>query len=433
MPAFIPWARISGIRIPIRTQTQFVLILSISLQLILALLFGHYYDMRIFMATGYLVASGQNPYIAQDLTTVFNNRSFQGMTSVGYLPPWPLLLGFIYWSVYQWIPNLLVYNLAIKILVIVANLLLAYLVADILKKQGVDERVVRRAWAFLLINPFLLYFASAWGQFDSIVALLSLTSLVLLYSEKPVISAILLALAVSLKPIALPIFPVSLIYLMGRSERGTMRYSIVFFVCVFLFSVMPFILFGWDPSPILQNWNAHFTVGGGMSFISLVELLSNSYQLPGAWWLLGLVWIPVLMFGILALKDGIDGFEDLLAKSAGLIMVFFLTRAWLSEPNIMLILPLILILTSIGKLNTFALIAVWILPLIFTIFNTSPAQLLFPAFPEAMEKMLVLSDRYRTARLIARTIVVIPWFIIGWWIAISCFKRGPLFRVSHGD
>jgi hypothetical protein len=157
--------------------------------------------------------------------------------------------------------------------------------------------------------------------------------------------------------------------------------------------------------------------------------LSNSYQLPGAWWLLGLAWIPALMFGILALKDGIDGFEDLLAKSAALIMIFFLTRAWLSEPNIMLILPFILILSSIGKLNKIALIAVWTLPLIFTFFNTSPAQLLFPAFPGAMEKMLVLSDRYRTARLIIRTIAIIPWYIIGWWIVISCFKRRSLLKV----
>jgi len=38
------------------------------------------------MATGYLVANGQNPYIAQNLGAVFHNSSFQGIT------PWDIRL-----------------------------------------------------------------------------------------------------------------------------------------------------------------------------------------------------------------------------------------------------------------------------------------------------------------------------------------------------
>ena len=52
------------------------------------------------MATGYLVGTGQNPYIAQDLSAVFQNLTFQNITTVGYPPPWPLLLGLIYRVVY---------------------------------------------------------------------------------------------------------------------------------------------------------------------------------------------------------------------------------------------------------------------------------------------------------------------------------------------
>ena len=60
---------------------------SIIIQIILALFFGHAYDMRIFMATGYLVGTGQNPYIAQDLSAIFHNSTFQGITTFGYPPP----------------------------------------------------------------------------------------------------------------------------------------------------------------------------------------------------------------------------------------------------------------------------------------------------------------------------------------------------------
>ena len=101
--------------------------------------------MRIFMATGYLVGSGQNPYVAQNLSAVFQNSSFQGMTSVGYPPPWPLVLGVLYRSVYALIPNLMVCNLVVKIPAIAANKCLAYLVADILKNLGTKAAVIRRA------------------------------------------------------------------------------------------------------------------------------------------------------------------------------------------------------------------------------------------------------------------------------------------------
>jgi hypothetical protein len=88
-----------------------------------------------------------------------------------------------------------------------------------------------------------------------------------------------------------------------------------------------------------------------------------------------------------------------------------------------LILPFVLILTSIGELDGRALAVVWILPLIFTIFNASPPQLLFPGFPEAMASLLKFAEDFRFARLAARIAVVIPWQVAGWWIVIALFRR----------
>jgi hypothetical protein len=282
----------------------------------------------------------------------------------------------------------------------------------------------------MLLNPFVLYFSTAWGQIDAIVALFSLLSLVFIFTKKTNGSAILLALAIALKPIALPIFVVTLVYLIRNSLREAVKYTIVFLSSILLFSVVPFIIFGWDPSPIYEGWNAHFTVGGGMSFVTFLELTNDTYQLPGGWWFLGLMWIPVLIiFALLALKNGIHGFEELLMKSAGLVLVFFLSRTWLSEPNLVLIFPFVLIMNSMGKLNNYVFTFFWTLPLIFTIFNTSTPQLLFPIFPEVMEKILMLSDQFRNTRLVMKTILVIPWLITGWWIVIACFRRDPAGKV----
>ena len=288
-----------------------LLAISIILQVSLALFFGHAYDMRIFMATGYLVGTGQNPYIAQDLGMVFHNTTFQGITSFGYPPPWALVLGLIYLCTYKIIPNFLFYNLAIKLPVIAANIGLAYLVAHVLERLGAQKKTSRRAWIFILFNPLLLIFSSAWGQFDSIVALLSLLSLFLLIEGRLTIPAVLLALAVSCKPIALPLIPVVCIYLARFSKKSTLQFLAVFSASLVLGCVVPFVLFGWDPAVIFQNWNAHFSVGGGLSFMTFLESLKDSYRLTGIWWITGWLWVPVLGIAIIALKHGVTGYYGL--------------------------------------------------------------------------------------------------------------------------
>jgi Gpi18-like mannosyltransferase len=402
---------------PIASGDPGTLVVSILLQAVLGLFFGHVYDMRINMATGYLVAAGQNPYIPQDLTAVFHNPAFQGMTSIGYPPPWPLLLGLIYLLSYGWLHNFLIYNLAIKLPIILANIGLAYLVREILRDHHAKPQITRKAWIFLLFNPFLLYATTAWGQFDSLVALMTLAALVMLHRQSWAISSLLLALAISLKPTPVPAVLAVIVYLWGSPWKRLIRYMLILIISLFVFCVLPFFIFRWDVAPILHGWNAQFSVSGGMSLTTLYELIADTYLLPGYWWLLGLIWLPAIFIGTMFMKPGIHGLVVLLKNSLTLVLIFFLTRTWLSEQNIILILPVVLLLVSLGELNKLTLSAVWILPLAFTVFNTSPAQLLFPIAPELMVKLLQWADMHRAIRLVMRMLLVIPWQVAGWWIA----------------
>lgn len=399
----------------------FLLALSLALQVAVGLLLGHVYDMRIFMATGYLVGTGQNPYVAQDLSAVFHNPTFQGITSVGYPPPWPLALGLIYLLTYKNLANLLLYNLSIKIPIIVANVCLAYVVARLLRKLGAAETAARGAWVFLLFNPLLLYATSAWGQFDSIVALLSLLALVDLGEDRLTRSAILLALAIAFKPTALPLLPAAFVYLRGGPVRLAIRYFAIFAFCSIGLFAGPFALLGWDPTPILKNWNFHFSVAGGLSFMTFLELIRYpSTVLPGSWWLVGLLWLPALGIVTILQKPSGEGLLSLLKISTALSLVFFLTSTWLSEPNVVLVLPPVLILAALGKLERRALTALWVVPLFFAFFNVSMFQLLFPVLPGLMDRLLHLSDLYHTPRLIMRTLAVMPWLLTAAWIISKC-------------
>lgn len=159
--------------------------------------------------------------------------------------------------------------------------------------------------------------------------------------------------------------------------------------------------------------------------MTFFELWKDTYQLPGWWWLLGLAWIPAMGLAYFSIRQGIFGFNDLLRKSLGMILVFYLTRTWLSEPNILLILPLALILTSIGELPPLVFHAMWLIPMFFTIFNASPPQLLWLNFPHGMQTWLSSLEELRNLRLAARTLLVIPWQVVGWWTVFACFRRAP--------
>ena len=400
--------------------------LSLVLQIGLGLFFGHAYDQRIYMATGYLVGTGQNPYIPQDLVSVFHNSAFQGMTSVGYPPPWPLVTGLVYFLTYRLFPNFLLYNLALKLPILAANIALAFLVKDNLEKMGASPQACRRAWIFMLFNPFILVVTSAWGQFDSIVALLALLAILFLAENRRIVSAVLLALAIAFKPTALPLLLAAFLFLFGCRWRKLLAYFGILFLSLIVFCVGPFWVFHWDASIILHHWNAQVSVGGGMSFMTFLELVISSYQLPGLWWLLGLLWAPALVLSALRLPGGGKDLPDLLLKSAVMILIFFLFRTWLSEPNLILILPILVILASTGKLDQRLLTAFWIVPLIFSLFNTSLTQLLFPSLPDLMNRLLSETTVLRVIRLALRILLVIPWLWLEGTIILRLWRQNPL-------
>jgi hypothetical protein len=414
------------------TPDRRLLMLSVLIQLALAPFFGHPYDSRLFLGTGYLVATGHTPYAAMNLMPVFHHLYFNIETTIGYPPPWPLLLGLLYRCSYAIVPNLLVYNLAIKLPMIAANVGLAYLVAAILRRCGARPAVCRTAWIALLFNPMLIYFGAVWGQIDVIVALLALAALLLLHSGRRTTSAVLLALAVCFKPIAAPLLLAALVYLVGTAWWRALRYAAVFAVAMYAFYVLPFYIYDWSTTLVHEFWNTQFAMSGRMSLMTVFGRGRDAFLAPGEHWNLGLAWVPALCAAAaFALwrdrrsrgDDERGALEDLMRTSAALVLVFFLTRTWLSEDNIVLLLPFVLILAALGRLPKRAWLAVWTIPLVFSLLSLSPLELLFPTWPGAMVKWLVAANEVAGVARVGKVIVVIAWQILGWWLVVSCLRQ----------
>ena len=167
-------------------------LLSVAVQIPLAIFLGHAYDQTSFLDTGYLVGTGLNPYLQYSIN-VFSPHILGVNPIMGDPPLWPLLLGAIYRLTYSVTPNIFLYNFATKVPIIASNIILAFTVRSILRKQGASEKRVKFAWFFLLFNPFVLLTSVAWGQFDTLIALLCVVSLYLLSRGMVKVSAVTLA------------------------------------------------------------------------------------------------------------------------------------------------------------------------------------------------------------------------------------------------
>ena len=398
--------------------------LSILVQIPLAVFLGHYYDERSFIDAGYLVSSGLNPYIPH-VITVFSNPDLMGTNPIiGYPPLWPLLLGAIYRVTYNLTPNIFLYNFAIKIPVIISNIALAYATKTIMQNLSMPQKRIQFAWLFLLFNPFTLLTTTAWGEFDTLIVLLCMASLYLLSKGKVIKSSILLSLSIVLKPISLPLIGLPLLFSTPKNRRKNLIYILISSVIVVSLWFLLFNLLGWMVPSSPSQITSYFKMADSMTLFSLTEVIQNTAVLPAGLEFLGYLWIPALLVGYyLIYRNPPKSMPELAEKSVILLLIFFLTRTWLSEPNINLIIALALLTLVSKDLNFRNFGFLWVIPLVFMFFNTSLPQLFFLVSPQVISSIGQLDQSIRIWRLIAKFIVVLVWQVFAWRLLIKILSN----------
>lgn len=397
--------------------------LSVCVQVPLAVFLGHYYDQTIFLQTGYLSASGFNPY-QQHLVTIFSNPHLNGLSNIlGYPPPWTFLLDLTYRFTYAATPNIFLYNFATKIPIIASNIALAYTTKTVMQKQNMPQRLVQFAWLFLLFNPYTLLTTAAWGEFDTTVALLSIIGVYLLSKGKTAESALILAVGFSLKPISLPLLALPLLYSAKDGIRKTVATLLVTAVVVVCLWFLPFYLAGWTAPVSPGQVTSFFGMAGGMTLFSIVDVFWHTSIMPSGWWFLGYLWIPALILGyVWVIRKSPKTFIQLSVASLVLLLIFFLSRSWLSEQNINLLFPFMLILVGAGLLKARSVHLVWIVGLVFLAVNMSLLQLLFLSYPDVIALKLAFDSSFGTARLAARFAVTAVWVLVALGILYAALR-----------
>jgi hypothetical protein len=385
---------------------------------------GHYYDQRSFLDTGYLVSAGLNPYVPH-VISVFSNPDLIGSNPViGYPPLWPLLLGAIYRATYNLTPNIYLYNFATKTPIIATNIALAYATKNIMQRLNIPPKRVRFSYLILLFNPFTLLTTAAWGEFDTLIALLCLVSLYLFSKGQIVKSSILLSLSIVLKPISLPLIGLPLFFSTANNRKKNLLYVAISTIVIVGLWFLPFNLFGWMVPSSSGQITVYFKMADSMTPFSLVEILKNTAVLPSGFEFLGYLWIPAMLVGYYVVyRNPPKTMPELAQKALLLLLIFFLTRTWLSEPNLNLLVALALSALVSVKLDLRNYGFLWVIPLFFMLFNTSLPQLFFLVQPSIIPYLAQLDQSIRLWRLIGKFVVALVWQAFAWRLVFRLVNK----------
>jgi hypothetical protein len=150
-----------------------------------------------------------------------------------------------------------------------------------------------------------------------------------------------------------------------------------------------------------------------MNVLLLFGIASSANQLS----FLGFLWVPslALVYLLLIRKRAIRS-TDLLLPSLAVMLVFSLTRSWVSEQNLNFVLPLVLLCSVEQDWSKKWVSAAWLLPLIFAVFHTFPLEMLFLTVPQSLvDHFQVQLQLFFTSEVggAIRALITLVWLIVG--------------------
>ena len=134
-----------------------------------------------------------------------------------------------------------------------------------MQQIGASEKKVRAAWLFLLFNPFTLLTTTAWGEFDTLIALLCVASIYFLSKCMVGKSSLLLSISLVLKPISFPLIGLPLVCYRTRKAKKIAVYLFVAVLVLLALWFVPFYFLHWMVPSSGFQLTSYFRMAGGMT------------------------------------------------------------------------------------------------------------------------------------------------------------------------
>ncbi len=233
--------------------------------------FGDFYDL-------FLHSQWANFLIKNPINEIYSKTNCN-------LPPFWVYILWLFSKIHFLITNkiVFVYSEVLKIPAILFDIFTGLLIFYFLIKEKIEEKKVFLASLFFLLNPFVFYLSSFWGQLDSIYVFFILLSFIFLYYKKTIFASIFLALSFLTKLQGIIFFPLFFFILFKNYPFKKTIFSLLTILLVIFIILLPFLIKGYSPVFIFQKtWIASWRFA---NFLSL-----NAFNL---WW------IPQIIFSFL--------------------------------------------------------------------------------------------------------------------------------------
>ncbi len=131
------------------------------------------------------------------------------------------------------------YTLLFKMPSILSDMAMGVIIYKIARKKKAGTAALFLT-AIFLFNPVIFFNSAIWGQIDSICTLVLLLSIVFLYKERYIPSALIFGLAIAMKPQMLVFVPVYLFFMIKKRKPVQLFVGILAAFAVILLLAVPF-------------------------------------------------------------------------------------------------------------------------------------------------------------------------------------------------
>ena len=356
---------------------------------------GSTYDSEVWIRNAYYVAHGISPYSMMNpipgLSFAYLN---QALPSVGYLPLWSMLLAAIY-DFFVLLPgyNRFVFYFLIKQPPILGDVILGRLLAKATGRWGGTPQAAQRVLTFWMLFPYPVLVSAVWGQFDALVAMIWIASLL---ASGPWKRSGAEGLGILLK-----LFPVIFVPYHFLRERGWARWRQLLVLGIPAgFTVAAFALGGWGLVSFQGTmlYEAH-GVALGMTLFAVVfsqDVVSAYPSIMGLFPTVSWLWVPaVVLAGVYAVRRFSRDSQDGMVQALLLIsVIFFLFHAQLYEQYLLYLLPLLLLDVVLWHPERRLLFhQTWVIGLVYMTFNNDfLIRFAVPLFPSVLDTTVALDS-----------------------------------------